>query len=113
MWLNKVAKSDRERIQTNIYRLENLKQRVHDLGYFVFASQSGGYQVLKQMLNEKLVLGREKVHNKLSSALIGENNSKIALDSPASFQKVMNEAELLISDEINKEKRALHELDSD
>lgn len=109
-WLQKYAKSDVDRIRSNIKKLESLCSRVRDLGYFATASNSGGYHTLKKMLTEKTVLGRPKVHAKLQEALVGENNQKVALDSPARFQGIMVEAEKLIQMEIGLEQRALKEL---
>jgi hypothetical protein len=111
-WIKK-AKSDNERISNNIERLEHLKKKVHELGYFVVSSQSGGHKALQEILDEQLVKGRTKVHDKLSSALIGENNSKVALDAPTRFQRIMVEAEKLIMMEIDKEKKALRELEDE
>jgi len=88
-WLQKLADSDKLRIERNIIRLEDLKVKVHELGFFAAASQSGGYQALVELLEDKLVKGRELVYNKLKSALIGENNSKIALDAPTRFQGIL------------------------
>jgi len=112
-WFKKLADSDQIRIERNIDRLENLKVRVHELGYFTIASQSGGFQVLQELLEDRLVKGRELVYEKLKSALIGENNSKVALDAPTKFQGIMSEAEDLIAKEIIKEKRKLTEFMSD
>lgn len=109
-WLQRFAKSDIERIKSNIERLDSLRQRVHDLGYFAIASNSGGYQALKDMLGERLVAGRPKVQAKLQEALIGENNQKVVLDAPTRFQGLMIEAEELIQREIGIERRALREL---
>lgn len=111
-WIKK-AKSDNERISDNIERLEGLKKKVHELGYFVVSFQSGGHQALESMLEDQLVKGRDRVYNKLSSALIGENNSKVALDAPTRFQRIMVEAEGLIQIEINKEKRSLAKLEKE
>jgi len=112
-WLLKIANSDKARIESNIERLEALKSRVHDLGYFAVASQSGGYQALLDLLDNRLVKGRDKVYDKLKSALVGENNSKLVLDAPTRFQGIMVEAEELISREIIKEKRELRKLLND
>jgi len=109
-WLSKIARSDKVRIESNIARLEELKLRVHELGYFAMASQSGGYQALLELLDNRLVQGRDRVHDKLKSALEGENNSKLVLDAPARFQGIMVEAEDLIEREIFQEKRKLREL---
>lgn len=109
-WMQRFAKSDIERIKSNIERLESLKQKVHDLGYFAVASNSGGYHALKSLLDERIVAGRPKVKTKLEDALVGENNQKIALDSPTRFQGMMFEAEALIDREIGLERRALREL---
>jgi len=106
-WMEKAASSDRIRVERNIQRLEDLKTRVHELGFFVSASQSGGYQLLVDLMDENLVKGRKKVYSKLKDALIGENNSKIALDAPTRFQGIMIEAEELIDREIVKEKKEM------
>ena len=111
-WLNKIALTDTERITKNILRLEALQEFLHKLAFFVVASNSGGYQSLKTVLEDNLVRGRPKVYNKLKSALMGENNSKIALDSPGNFQKIVFEAEELTKAEIGLEKRKLRELKS-
>lgn len=112
-WFNKVARSEKERTQTNILRLEELRSVVHDLGYFAVASQGGGYQMLKELIDDNLVRGRPQVYEKLQSALIGENNQKIVLDAPTRFQGLMVEAEDLIKREIGKERRYLRKLESE
>ncbi len=109
-WLKKIALSDRIRMENNIKRLQALKDKVHDLGFFAVASQSGGYTVLKSLLDDRLVKGREKVYDKLTSALVGENNQKLILDAPTRFQGLMVEAEELINREIGKEQKELREL---
>jgi hypothetical protein len=109
-WFEKFARSDIERIRDNIQRLESLKSRVHDLGYFAVASNSGGFQALNTLTQEQLVRGRPKVLAKLEEALVGENNQKVALDAPTRFQRIMTEAEELIQTEIGKEQRELREL---
>lgn len=109
-WLTKKTRSDGSRIERNIRRLESLRSRVHDLSYFVVASNSGGYEYLKELLKENIVLGRPKVKAKLEEALLGENNQKVALDNPMRFQRFMREAEELIQGEITKEQRQLKEL---
>jgi len=111
-WIKK-AKSDTERISDNIERLQHLKKKVHDLGHFVISFQSGGHKVLESILDDQLVKGREKVYKKLNSALIGENNSKVALDAPTRFQKIMVESEKLIQLEINKEKINLKKVEKE
>lgn len=109
-WLQKVAGSDVVRMERNIRRLERLRSKVHDLGCFVISSNSGGYTYLKELVEDQLVLGRPAILSKLNEALIGENNQKIALDAPVRFQQIMREAEQIIGQEINKEKRELKEL---
>lgn len=109
-WLKKIAMSDQLRMQNNIKRLQALKAKVHDLGFFAVASQSGGYTVLQSLLDDRLVKGREKVLDKLKSALTGENNQKLILDAPTKFQGIMVEAEDLIDREIRLEQRELREL---
>lgn len=112
-WFTRIARSEVDRVKSNIMRLENLKSTVHDLGYYAIASNSGGYQALKDLLEDNLVQGRPPVYEKLKSALIGENNQKVALDAPMRFQRLINEAEELIQREIGKEQRILRELDSE
>ena len=109
-WFLKCADSDKIRIKENISRLEFLRKKVHDLAYFVVASQSGGHKSLEDLLQEPVVRGRPLVLEKLESALIGENNQKIALDAPTKFQGIMLEAENLIIREINKEAKDLAKL---
>lgn len=110
-WLEKYARSDMERIKANLERLESLRSRVHDLGYLAIASNSGGFQALGSLLEEQIVKGRPRVSDKLQEALLGENNQKVALDSPIRFQRIMTEAEDLIQKEIGKERRELRELE--
>ncbi len=112
-WLKKRAMSDMLRVKTNIARLENVKDRIRELGNFVIATQSGGFQVLTEILQESIVLGRPKLLEKLTSALIGENNQKVALDAPHTFKRLMIDAEAIIDVEIGKEKRKLREILSD
>ncbi len=109
-WMRKTADSDIVRIKHNILRLENLKDKVHDLAYFATASQGGGHLVLESLLDDRLVLGRPKVYNKLKEALTGENNQKIALDAPSRFARIMFEAEVLVGSELAKEKKSLRNL---
>lgn len=106
-WLTKRAYADKVRMKDNIQRLQSLRTKVHDLSFFVVSSQSGGFQVLKDLLEDRLVLGRPKVHNKLLEALISENNQKMALDAPIRFQGIMQEAVNLIDREIGIEAKAL------
>jgi hypothetical protein len=108
-WLIRTA-SDEVRLARNIDRLEELRKSVHELAYYGVASQSGGHQVLQDLLNHRLVLGRPNVHAKLKQALIGENNQKIALDAPTRFQRILFEAEDLIGREIAKEQRTLRDI---
>lgn len=112
-WLLRFADSDAERIKRNILRLESLKRTVHDLGYYAFASQSGGLVTLQSLLDDKLVRGRELVWKKLNEADVGENHQKIVLDSPSKFQQIMVEAEALIDREIVKERKNLRELNDE
>ena len=108
-WLIRTA-SDEARLARNIGRLEELRKSVHELAYFGVASQSGGFHVLQNLLEHRVVLGRPNVHEKLQEALIGENNQKVALDAPMRFQKTLMEAEDLIVGEIGKERRTLRKL---
>jgi len=110
-WLRKLALTDKQRINSNLNRLDDLSKQIHELGFFAFSSQSGSYQVLEGLINDKLVLGRPKVRHILQSALTGENRQKLVLDSPTRFQSYMNKAEEAISLEINKELRNLRELE--
>lgn len=108
-WLVRIA-SDEARIARNIERLENLRKSVHELAYFGVASQSGGFTVLQNLLDNRVVLGRPAVFDKMKEALIGENNQKVVLDAPTRFQRILFEAESLISLEIGKEKKTLRKL---
>ena len=108
-WLVRIA-SDEARVARNIERLEDLRKSVHELAYYGVASQSGGFNILQDLLDNRLVLGRPKVLEKLKEALIGENNQKVALDAPTRFQRILLEAESLVQTEIGKENRALREL---
>ena len=110
MWLVKIAKSDRDRILSNIQRLENLGDRIHDLSYFVIASNSGGYKILESILEENIVKGRPVLYKKLYEAYVGENNQKLALDNPIRFKNIMVEAQEIIKREIVKENRKLSDL---
>lgn len=108
-WLVRIA-SDEARVARNIERLEDLRKSVHELAYYGVASQSGGFTILQDLLNNRVVLGRPEVLNKLKEALIGENNQKVALDAPTRFQRILLEAEELINREIGKENKTLREL---
>lgn len=110
-WLQKTSSSDMVRLERNVRRLEKLKAKVHELGNFVMSSQSGGHAYLSQLINDQLVRGTPLIHAKLSEALIGENNQKIALDAPMRFNQVMAEAETLIDREILKRKKELKKLE--
>lgn len=109
-WFQRLALSEKARIERNVHRLEALRSRVHDLGYFAVASNSGGYKVLQQLLDDNVVRGRPLVEEKLRSALIGENNQKVVMDAPTRFQSIMVETEQIIRREIGKEQRALRKL---
>ncbi|KKM14853.1 hypothetical protein LCGC14_1701920 [marine sediment metagenome] len=108
--LQRVAMSDRLRIERNIERLNSLRTAVHNLGFFAIASQSGGYQALQDLLDDRLVKGRPVVFEKLKSALTGENNQKLVLDAPTRVQSILNEVEELVQREIIKEERELRSL---
>ena len=108
-WLVRIA-SDEARVARNIERLEDLRKSVHELAYYGIVSQSGGFTVLQNLLDNRLVLGRPKVLDKLKEALIGENNQKVVLDAPTRFQRIMLEAEVIIELEIGKENRTLRKL---
>ena len=112
-WFVKISRSEKDRIESNILRLEKLRSVVHDLGYFAIASNSGGYQALKELIDDPLVRGRPRVSAKLLSALLGENNQKIVLDGPIRFRGLMEEAESLVQMEINQEKKTLRALSVD
>ena len=110
MWLNKIAESERDRITHNIERLQSVMDRIHKLGFFVIASQSGGYKELQDILEESIVRGRPVLWTKLNEANIGENHQKVALDNPLRFQSIMEQAEGIIIREIAKEQRAFKDL---
>ncbi len=112
-WLSKIARTEKERIDRNINRLEEIRSIIHDLSYFAVASNSGGFQVLNELLGDRVVKSRPKVLAKLESALFGENNQKVALDAPTRFQRIMREAEELVKNEMGKEKKNLRQLDSE
>jgi len=109
-WLTKMA-SDEARVARNIERLESLRKTVHELAYYGIASQSGGFNVLKDLLDNRVVRGRPHVYEKLKEAFIDENNQKVALDAPTRFQRILFQAEGLIGVEIGKEKKTLRKLD--
>ena len=110
-WLNKISfKTDTERISFNIDRLLSIKSLIHELAYVVIASNSSGYRTLESILEIPIVKDREKLYSKLKSALIGQNNQKIALDSPMKFQRIMFEAEVLVGNEIMKEQIKLKKI---
>ena len=108
-WLVRIA-SDEARIARNIERLEDLRKSVHELAYYGVASQSGGFTILQDLLDNRVVLGRPRVLAKLKEALIGENNQKVVLDAPTRFQRILFETESLIELEIGKEKKTLRKL---
>ncbi len=108
-WLVRIA-SDEARVARNIERLEDLRKTIHELAYYGISSQSGGFNVLQNLLDNRLVLGRPKVLKKLKEALIGENNQKVVLDAPTRFQRLLFEAENAVELEIGKENRTLREL---
>lgn len=112
-WLSKIARTEQERIERNINRLEEIRSIIHDLSYFVVASNSGGFQVLNELLGDQVVKSRPRVLTKLESALFGENNQKVALDAPTRFQRIMRESEGLVLNEIGKEKKELRELQNE
>ncbi len=108
-WLIRIA-SDEARIARNIERLEGLRKSVHELAYYGVASQSGGFTILQDLIDNRVVLGRPIVLDKLKEALIGENNQKVALDAPTRFQRILLEAEKLVVAEIGQEKKLLRKL---
>lgn len=109
-WLSKLAKTDEERIEFNIDRLEAIRELVHELAYAAPCNPSGSFRTLDKLLKETIVVDREKIYKKLKSALIGPHNQKIVLDAPMKFQKLMLEAEELLKKEILKETKKLKEL---
>lgn len=108
-WLIRLA-SDEERIKRNIDRLEQLRKSVHDLAYYGVASQSGGFQVLNEILENRVVRGHPRIEQKLRQALMGENNQKVVLDAPTRFQRLVLEAEEIIAREIGKQTTELRKI---
>mgnify|MGYP001561310188 CR=1 FL=1 len=109
-WLFKQSESDIERIEHNIARWLSLRDYVHNLGDFVFASQSGGYNCLLKLLDNNLIKSNDNIHKHLHAALVGANNQKVALDSPWKFQYLMRETEKLIEKEIALSNREIRKI---
>lgn len=108
-WLTRLA-SDEERLKRNLERLEELRKSVHDLSYYGIACQSGGFKVLQDILDNRVVRGHPQLEQKLKQALIGENNQKVVLDAPTRFQRLLLEAEEYIIRQVAKEKRELRKI---
>lgn len=103
MWLKKYSETDIQRCENNIFRLNELKIKIHELKYVVFSSQSDAFNQIKELLSLPLVRGRLTVLKKLEEAYIGDNNQKIALDSPHTFKQILDQVEELVQIEIAKE----------
>lgn len=109
-WLKKIADIDQLRIENNIKRLESLGSVLHKLSDFVIASPTNGYKKIKELLDDNLVRDRKHIKEKLLNAFVGENNQKIALDSPTKCHYYILEAEEAVKREIIREKRLLADL---
>lgn len=107
-WLLKIARTERERIQNNIIRLENLLSDVHRLGDYIIATQSGGFAVLQELLELPLVKGRPHIEKKMQEAL-GNEHQKLPLDNPQKSKQKLREAEELIKIELNRERKKFKE----
>lgn len=92
MWLFKKANSDKVRIKNNIDRLSVLRRQIEEAGKISVLCQSAAYEMLRKIINEKIVQGRPDILNFLTSALQGENNQKIVLDSPNRFRSILYKA---------------------
>lgn len=106
-WLKKIGESDKVRVQNNIERLVALRKYVKELGDVGPLCQSAAHSSLEQLLGEKIVQGRPRVSQILSTAVNGENNQKVALDAPMRFRTILYQAADAIDREIEGEKREL------
>jgi hypothetical protein len=108
MWLTKISSSEKVLIERNIERLKQAKERVHELGYFVMSSNSGGHQYLTGLLDDKLIRGRPRIHEKLKEALIGENNQKVTLAKSKAEIALDEQLEFLLGEYKNGEVTVHH-----
>lgn len=111
-WFSKFSEhlSDKKTIERNKKRLENLKQYLFDLSRVCYMSQGNSFYKIKDLLEEPIVKGRKKIYEKIKSALIGENNQKLVMDSPFEVEKLLREAIELVDKELGKETKDLNNL---
>ena len=97
------AFSERARIQRNIRRYEELRGKIAGIKKTLFATQSGAYSKIQDLLDDKLVKVNDEISSKLSYLLNGENNQKLVLDSPHRSSDILVETILDVDQKISEE----------
>ena len=103
-WL-KQALSPNLLVEKNIKRYHLLSKQLMRLKDLFFATQSGSYLLLKNMMDHRLIRSNKEIKIILESILQGENNQKVMIDSPHKAAQMVDQVLLLINGLIEKEKR--------
>jgi len=111
-WLKK-SDSDIPRLERDIERLSDLKDKLHYLAKFAPLSQSGAFKIISELVDEQVVKGMPRVRQLLQDAHIGEHHQKIALDAPQRFSSLIELAEEYTEREISAKIRELDKIKKD
>lgn len=80
----------------NIKRYSRLKGQIARIKKRLFATQSGALQMIKDLMNERLVKANKDILAKVKFLLSGENNQLVPMDSPHRTKQVLDEIVTLI-----------------
>jgi len=103
----KRARTEQDRIKYNIRRLNAFKNKVSRTRELLFATQSGGHKLLSQLAEERMAKIHDDISDRLHFLIKGENNQKVALDSPHRAGAILDEIEILVDTKIVDEQRKL------
>ncbi|MFA6088597.1 MAG: hypothetical protein WC755_01920 [Candidatus Woesearchaeota archaeon] len=99
--------NDKTLAKHNIRRYSKLKRQIIKIKRILFSTQSGALQLIKDLLEERLVKANKDILKKVKFLLSGENNQLVPMDSPHRAKQVLDEIVTLIDICIEKEiKRA-------
>lgn len=106
----KVAISDYTLLRKNIQDLGRLKEQLHHLSRFATLSHSGAFNVISNLVEDKIVKSIPTVKQLLDQAYMGDHHQKVALDAPQRFAVLIEEAEFAVEREIVKKGKELKEM---
>lgn len=107
MWFKTANEEITER---SLKKFLSLRAKLEKLSKMVFATQSGVYNELKRLVKDRFIKSDKLIFNRLNSAISGENNQKIALDSPHRVSNILKETISILNIKIARERKKLQEI---